>query len=170
MSLQAIVACSDRKEGKTNYSCPVSGWDECEAVGPETSSDTWEGRSQRSKDVFVSLSLQTHKTDKSWGLDFRTLTRCRPQCFSSSWLSFMRTFCLPLCLATWQESCALWRVWRKELLKGKSWKSYFHWNEQWVWLCCRQCQDLPGQQKEGKFFSHSNGFLQDAVRKEVRMQ
>lgn len=32
-------------------------------------------------------------------------------------------------LATWQESYALWRMWRKQLLKEKSWKSYFHWSK-----------------------------------------
>lgn len=40
ISLQKIVACSGKKEGKPNYSCPMSGEDEWEAADPANFSDT----------------------------------------------------------------------------------------------------------------------------------
>lgn len=51
---------------------------EWEVADPETVSDTWEGRSQRSIDFLLTLSLQTCKTDLSWGLDFLAPSRCVP--------------------------------------------------------------------------------------------
>lgn len=110
MNLQKIVAYSGREEGKINYSCPVSGWDEWEAAYPETFSDIWEWRSQRSIDFLVSLSLQSWKTDDSWGLDFLTLTSIPT--FLVLLIFLDNDFCLPLSFATWQQSSSVQQMWR----------------------------------------------------------
>lgn len=72
------------QEGKTNYLCLVSGWDEQEAAEPYNTSDTQTKSLKRLIDVFVCLTLQTHKVNKSPNLDF--LTWCRAQQVSYWWV------------------------------------------------------------------------------------